>query len=529
MKFTKERVIIFFALATFFYFKPYFLKISSILPGDYDELFITWSITSMAKKLPSLPEKLMQANIFYPHPYSQAYSDPFIFSGLITKPLLQFFKQPAAVFNFNLILSQFLLLVFTYIFLEKLTKQKLLSILLSLVFSFSQIHLHYVPHLHTFMVFFLPLTGFFLLKLKQSRKIIFLYLASLSFILQTLNSFLPGVFIIFLSINLILAYPELKKLILKNKLHVFSNLLLSILFIGPVALIYFKVAKHFNYVRPLTEVIHFSLSPEEVVTKFFSPAAYFLILLAILNLIFKKPKKIANSKNHKKKALIFFLVSFFAFILSLGPALHWQKQTIKIPFHIPLPYLLFYFLVPGFKGFRTPSRFMVLSLFLAITASSLSLKNLFKNKKAKFLIIFLSLILLTSNLKKPNFVNIPQQKDYPPVYSWLKNQPGKTVIELPIYAWGEQKEVYRMLYSLNHEKTLINGYSGYFPENYLSLVSYLKKEFPSKQTVLYLKQLKVDYIILDKSKYTKEDINKLKKIPELKKAAEFENHIVFSF
>jgi hypothetical protein len=55
--------------------------------------------------------------------------------------------------------------------------------------------------------------------------------------------------------------------------------------------------------------------------------------------------------------------------MSLGPVLKWSSQTIKI-FHLPIPllYTIFYYVFPGFNGFRTPSRFMLLFAFAIISS-----------------------------------------------------------------------------------------------------------------------------------------------------------------
>ncbi len=541
MKFTRKQVIfiltnlvivLVFLLLTLISLEPFVKNFTTALPGDYDELFITWSINNMSQNIFQLKnivriEDLFKANIFYPHPYAQAYSDPFILSALIATPLLKLTAQPITAFNFNLILSQFLFLTFGYFFFLKLTKEKLIAVLLSFGLAFSKIHLHYLPHLHTFAIFLLPTAGLSLLHFKDSKKIIFLYLANLCFILQMSNSFLPGIFIVFLALGLSITYPKLKNLLVQNKLHLIANLILSLIFLGPIVMIYFKVLKHFNYVRSLTEVIHFSLSPEEVVTKFLSPAAYFIILLTLPAILLKTRNR--QQIKTKKQILLFLLGMGLSFIFSLGPALHWQRQTIKIPFHIPLPYLALYFLVPGFKGFRTPSRFINLVLLFGLMAGALSLKSLFKHKKGKILITIFTIFLLTLSFKKPSFVLIPQPQEYPPVYHWLKNQEGEVVIHLPIYAWGEKQETLRMLFSLYHKKNLINGYSGFFPQEYLNLISYLKQNFPQPQTILHLKELGIDYIILDTSSYAQEQLNQLETNPKLKKTAEFEDNVIYQF
>jgi hypothetical protein len=524
-------IIIFLLILTAWYFWPLLTHFTTNIIEDYDGLFITWSINRMAQNFPlaspklnakagfaspnpdvmsgeggSYFERLFTGNIFYPHPFSQAYSDPFITAGIIAKPILSIFKEPVTAFNINLLLGQFLTLYFTYLFLKELSKDKLLALVLSVVFSFSFIHLHYLPHLHTFCIYLLPLSGYCLVKFIKNKKVLWLYAWAITFILQMLNSFLPGYFILFLALTILLKQKNWQVILLKNARHVLMAAVIIIVVLFPFLNIYLKVSHYFNYVRPLTEVIHFSLSPEEIITKFFSPILYLITLISFIFLI--------SHKKLRTRSSLLFLISFLlSFILSLGPALHWLGKTVKIPLsrsaglHIPLPYLLFYYAIPGFQGLRTPSRWILLMAFYMVIFSSAIMVVIYKKlPRLRLVSLILLLCLSLIFIKKPlNYITLPMIKDYPPVYNWLKNQHASAVIELPIYTWSggpqTKQEVYRMLYSLDHKKNLVNGYSGYFPEDYNQLVGLLTSDFPNPNTVSILKSMGVNYLILHKKEY----------------------------
>jgi hypothetical protein len=517
-------ILIGFAALTFAYFKPLFLNIDTFLPGNEDELHLTWAINSMAKNFSISPVQLFSGNIFYPFPLTRAYGDPLIFSSLIAKLSFLFSPEPVTSFNLNLLLSQALLLFFSFLFFKALTENLKLAVFFSLVYGFSSIHLHYLHHINYFSVQFLPLAGYFLLKLVLSKKPLYLYLFFLSFLLQALNSFLLGFFVVFLSLGLIVIDQKLRLTIFKNYKHLFLNLLLATVVLVPVIKVYFQISRYFHYVVPLTDVIHFSLSPEEVITKFFSPALYFIFIFCLL-MFFK-------TKVKNKKSLGFLLLALFSFILSLGPALHWMRQTIKIPFHIPLPYLLFYFLIPGFKSFRVPSRFMLLTAFLSLVFSSFvikSQKKYFKKfEKLFYLTIFLLLVLTTPKFK--SFVKISKIQDYPQVYHWLKEENNKVIIELPIAYWGQgqafKQEHKRLLYSLYHQQKLVNGAASFTPPQYYKLVELINSQFLSEKTLNKLKQINVDYIIIHKQEYNGK-INLPKNTDSLKLVKAFENDLVY--
>lgn len=493
-------VISFFIFATLTFFGPLLQNFSAKIIDDYDGLLITWSLNRVIQNFPNWPEKLMQGNIFYPHPHSHAYSDAFITDGLIALPFVKITGQPLVAFNINLIISQILLLYFSFLFLSEISGNSAVNFLLSLVFAFSQIRLHYLGHLQMFSLYWVPLAGYALLRFAKSSKIIYLYVFFLAFLAQTLNSFLPGCFIIFLFLALHLIKVDLRKAINKNFIHFLTGTVLSAIVLFPFVRIYLNVSKIFNYVRPIRDVIHFSLSPQEIfLPKFFSPVLILVFLVSLALLLTSKESPPAGGPPRR-----WLFVTAFFLLMAFGPFLHWYKKTLPIP----LPYLIFYYLVPGFKGFRTPSRWIFMVGFSAVAFAAVVIdKWLFKKPETfRRLFYFGTIVLLLYYTKVPkNYFEVPKKAQYPKVYSWLKEQPGQVIVEIPIYYWGDfvygKREVYRMLYSLEHKKKMVNGYSGFSPPEWEELVIYLRKKIPQMESLLKLRNIGVDYLIVHETEF----------------------------
>lgn len=513
-------VFVFSVLVTLIYFLPMVKNPNTLLPDDYDSLLVTWSVTRIAQN----PLNLFQGNIFHSHPNTHAFSDPYILSGVLAMPIWHLFKQPVLVFSFTLLSSQVFLIFFFYLFLKKLTQKPFLSLVFSLLFSFSPIHLHYLAHLHTFSLYLLPLFGLAVLNWLEAQSSKWLFFSALLLALQTSNTFLPVWMMVFLGLGLVASHPQGIKTLKRFWKEVLVSFLGVIVLTLPVTLTYFRVSQYYQYTRPLTEVIHFSLSPEELVTKFSSPLIYLGFLVASY-LYFKTSKK---DRLWKQKVL--FWLTLISFIVSLGPALHWRRQTIKIPFHIPLPYLGLYFLAPGFKAFRTPSRWINLMAFsgvcfTAVLASKVKLK--------KSVLLGLLILVLVSAPQKKNWFKAPPTSEYPPAYHWLKNQPQTAILELPIYTWGfsnqskNKIEAKRMLYSLVHQHNLVNGYSGFFPPQYYSLVKNLNQNFPSVKIIEQLKDVQVEYIIVNQELISSEKLDQIRKFSDLKEIKKFKKHLVY--
>jgi len=178
-----------------------------------------------------------------------------------------------------------------------------------------------------------------------------------------------------------------------------------------------------------------------------------------------------------------------------------MKKTIKIP----LPYLMFYYLAPGFNGFRAPSRWMALALIGAVAAGVVGLtrlKSFWRGVTASGMII-LALVLA----RPVDPVKAPTVAEAPEVYTWLKFQPPGAVIELPMFRWGStsanKNEVYRMIYQTIHRMPMVNGYSGFSSPEWEDLVARLQTDFPSDALINELKARGVKYLIIHQDEYQK--------------------------
>lgn len=543
---------LFFLFLTIIYFFPLVKNINNLIVDDYDGLLITWSLNRVAKELPetiitrgfSWPEFFFNGNIFYPYFRSHAYSDAFITDGLMAAPFLRLFSEPIAAFNINILLGQWLFLFFTFLLLSEISGNYFLSVLLAAAFGFSNFRFQYLGHLQTFTLYWIPLGFWSLLKYfaypekYPAKKItgkVYLIFFFFAFLAQTLNSFLPGFFLIFIfGILLSVKREAWKKL--KNDWRIFLIcFFLVCLILLPVIGIYQSVSREFNYVRPISDAIHFSLSPEEIFTRFFNWPLGLLFLVSVF-FFFK------TEQTERKKDLPFILILFSGLIMALGPFLHWFKKTLLIP----LPYIFFYYFIPGFKGFRTPSRWIFLfGLGMVVFIASV-LKDRPKNnlKKEKlffcffyFLVIFLGMI----SFKPPEkYFSIPKKENYPPVYSRLKNLPEAVILELPIYYWGDfqfgKREPLRMIYSLEHGKKTVNGYSGFSPPEWESLVIKLRRDFLSKDNLANIKAIGVNYLVIHEEEFKdlwpedyENKIAFLNKSKELKEIFRKDGNVIYEF
>ena len=78
---------------------PQALHLATAIPNHDDPLFSIWRLGWIAHALATDPAHLFDANIFYPHLRTLAYSDAMLFEGLIAAPLLWAQLNPVLVYN----------------------------------------------------------------------------------------------------------------------------------------------------------------------------------------------------------------------------------------------------------------------------------------------------------------------------------------------------------------------------------------------------------------------------------------------
>lgn len=525
--------LLLFTLAALYITFPLILHFTSTATGLGDELVITWIQNWVLHALTTHPLHLFEADIYYPFHNSLAYSDIFLPTSILAAIPLWIFKEPIVTFNFTQI-SSFLLLGFcTYLLCFFLTKNFLASVLAGMMVIFSPVAVDKHVHLQILAIEGVPLAILFFIQFLLTSQRRFLIGSLVFFVLQTYNSFMPGYFIVFAYFFLLLFFvlkDKEKFLTLFTWKHV-SLLLFSVLLIVPIALPYFQVSKEFHYTRDIRDAIHFAIQPEDLLyagsfsrlqplllqipltqTSRYGEVkpgflGLILTLLSIVVLLFAWKKR-----NELKKHWIFYALFSTAatgFILSFGPALHINRFTIHKPFPIILPYALFYYLLPGFQGFRNSARWEMLFLICIVVCVAIVLTVILEKfsslKKTSIYILLITVVIVEYQFPM-GFATVPQINEFPKEYQWLRTTPLDTkIIEMPIYNWsmlpysfGEQLRGY---YNTYYFRTTMSGFSGFSPPPWQILVTNLLKNFPSNTTIYKLKRLGINYILVHTNEF----------------------------
>lgn len=481
----------FIALILFFFIYPSaFLSPKNTLPDDNDTRLIAYIINQIQLNLIN-HKSIFYGTYFAPFPNTLTYSDLFLTSAILTLPARIFTNNPIIIFNLALILGFTLTFVASYLLFSFFSGSRWLGLIAAILFNLSGFHLTYLPHLQMFSLWPVFLSLYFFVRGNY-------FLFFLAVTAQVTESIFPVYLIFFSCLILFLSHQRSTIYNLRSIIsHLILFLPLWLLFLFP----YLKL--HYSFpeaVRPIRDAAHFSLGLEKI----FSFHSWTLICLFIISIFLRKNNAPSASQNRTIHDS-YFMILIFSIMMSLGPVLKIFGHTVKIfGLPIPLPYAFSYYLLPGFNGFRTPSRFIILATIAAIIIISQKIGPYFQKflPQTKFFLLSSLILLLALENHLPRH-SYPVNIKPPSVYQKVRDLPDSAIIlELPIKLWvGEDHEIesVRSLYSLEHQHRRVGGYSGFAPLAWINLVEHIITSRTDPEVINQLKSLGVTHIVENNS------------------------------
>lgn len=459
---------------------PVVVKPDRISDYGVDGILINWITNSAGKNIweyfgssKSPMGGIFDGNIFYPYKNVLAYSDMFFVSGLLTYPFVLLSKNPGVVSGISMIVGQASCGIILWKILEQKTGNKWMAVVGALAFLMSQTRWEYQVHLQMWNLQYVMVGTWLVVCWLEDKRLWKLMMGSVILGVSVWESLLP----LYFGLTMIAGLVIIKRK--WDRRLVWGGIIMGLIAFLPLKA-YWNVGREFGVERSIREAAHNSIGIDDVFTKFWSPGLLTLTAVAI----FRK----------RSKYLVGMMV--LGLVMAMGPALKWKGETVKIlrRYPVPLPYTVFYYLVPGFKALRTPSRWMVV---FGIACGMQIAYGLADSKRGVGIVACL-LVAILGGTHLLKYKDLPSGLDMPGVYRWLGKQSGSVVLELP--QGDENVETPRMYFSLWHQKRLVNGFSGFAPPE---------------------KEVKVDYTIVDKGQGVK--LGNIGKV-----VYEDEKYIVFS-
>jgi len=541
-------VALFFTALTLPMYYPISVHPGSLLTGRGDPCLFAWMLSWYFHKLATGLNGFFNANIFWPHLDGLAYTDYIIGSALLVAPVYLPTKNPVLAWNAIGISSFILSGLGMYLLARGKVLSRSAALIAGIIFAYCPWRFAQLGH--PFIAGqWMPISLLFLHRTLDNPRWRDALLFGLFFTLQALCSFNLAILLAAAAATVFISELVARKF--RAPAGVWVRLavvgVISLAVIAPTIIPYYRVSKEQGLKRSERECIYWSADPldylaappcnrlyknthrifrsrapfAEGVEKWLFPGVL-AVVLALAGMIRLPARSARDDPSPRRLQLrlrikwehtqgIYLILAITAFILSLGPELHlfWK------PTPIPLPYKLFYNLIPGFQGFRGPSRFAYLLMLAVAILAAYGYRNIEGRVKSSLgryaLLALLAGGIIAEYFSSPvPHLSMPVGEKIPQVYKWLARKPADTVItELPQYpGWSDAPKglsdplgfTYMYYSTFHHLQPMTNGQSSFDPPGQRFIWD-IMMTFPSPQAINLARYLGVKYIVLHTAAY----------------------------
>lgn len=517
-------VAVLFVAVVVLMLRPGPASMTRTFPNLGDPVFLAWSLAWSGHAVLSQPLHLFDANIFFPHPLSLAYSE----SLLVLLPpfaLLRALGGSAALAINTLMLGLLLLsLAATYSLTRWLTSRTDAAILAAIAYTFSAFTLSHLGHTQLLLLGQFPLAflaAFRWLEQRRTRDAVLLGAVNVSVLLGAL--YFAAIYVVCLAVVIV-------GWVIATRFHPGTGFWKGLgvaaavsLLAVPVLVPYARLGQE----RPL--VPELGLKPADLVTvaqgsilytgldhrangrnarveHAFFPGFATMALAAVgagaLVVGLVRRRRAADAVEHDnvvnaRRRFVWLLLCAGAasVLLALGPEVQ----------GVPMPFKAFHAFVPGFSGIRVTARLAVPGLLAGCVLAAIGFTVLTRSLRPVVTLALataLGAFLLLEQAAPLYRTELPTNGATLAVYRVLDHKPPGAVVELPMEhplrdggaAWA-YVEAPRMVYSSNDWHNRVNGYSGDWPDGYLEDLDALNT-IPSRSGYATARRLHARYLVL---------------------------------
>jgi hypothetical protein len=462
------------------------------VPDQGDPVFSIWRLAWVAHQLPRDPLRLFEANIFYPHPHTLAYSDAMLVAGLTAAPLLWLGVHQVAAYNVVFFSAIVLSGVTMFILVRYLTGLMGAALVAGLLFAFCAFRFLHYSHLELQITHWMPLALYSVHRTLSTGRLRDGLLAGLIIALQALSSLYYGVYFV-TSLVCIVAALWLAGQVRWRRAGVAlaGGALLAAAIVVPATIPHWQSRGEVGE-RDWDTVQTYSARPSDY-------------LVAHERSVYRRW---LNSESPGERQLFPGLLPLALTLVALWPPLTPLKFAygagLAFAFDASLGfngemYHWLYDYVPGVHGFRVPARFaMIVAVFLSVLAGLGVARLLGRIRSPVARVAALLALGATAFVEsKPTLTLEPIWKRPPAVYGALPRDRTAVLAEFPFPATeGALADECRFMYfSTFHWHKLLNGNSGFFPPAYDDLRHHMQ-QFPSDESIAVLRGYGVEFVVV---------------------------------
>jgi hypothetical protein len=498
-------VLLVFAVLTVVMTWPQARVISSHVAAHFDSFFSMWRLAWIAHQVHTAPLDLYNGNIFYPQRLTLALSDPILQEGFVAAPLLWLGASPVVVYNL-LVLATFVLCgTAAWALATRLTGSRLAGVIAGIVFAFAPYRYEHFFHLEILWAFWIPIAFIAMHRAVKLGTVRAGLLVGLAVIGQALGCLYYAVY---LGIILTVTGPMLVEWRRPDRGRTLAGLA-----VGAVAAVLFV----FIYIQPLLS-IRGDLVPRlpEDAQAYSAQAISYLATpqgnrvygqslgtfgsgeLSLFPGFVAVALAVGAFQRPRRHAWVYLAILIVAVLGSMGtnaPFFRLARGAVEL-----------------MTMLRVPARFFAIALCaLGVLASmgTAALLATLASRRARILVT--AVIAGVMLLEYSNTLSLQPVRTHPTTaYQWLARQPRGPVVEFPMPRLSRLPgaDPYRQYFSVFHWQPLMNGYSGYYPLSYRSLLLYLEP-FPRGGWLDIVLGRGARYIVVHEREIPRDDLHEV--------------------
>jgi hypothetical protein len=480
-----------------------------------DARFSVWTIIWVAHALITDPADLFDANIYYPHRQTLAYSEANLVAGALAVPPWALTHNPHIAHNLVVLIALAGTVLTTWLLAKHLTGDAGAAASSAVLFAFSPFFFSHMPHIQLLMAAGMPLSLLMLHRLVDAPSVRTGIALGLALALQALSCAYYGIFV-----GLITGYGSLfyawSRRCWTSRAYWLAILIaavVSIAIVTPFFIPYLDLQRESGFVRSLSDSEAYSAYVRSYLASASHAHSWMLPLIKTWNgeVLFPGFMAIAlgsigltsalRRRQHsadspirhrdRETALFYGSMGVLAFWISLGP-----RAAL---------YTLLYHTIPIFSFLRAPGRTgilvaLVLALFVAFAIRDARARF---SRRARSIAAGACLLALVELNGVP--IDWRPVRRVPRSYEVLAGVPRGVLAEFPFYERRTDFYLHTeyMLNSTVHWLPLVNGYSDYIPPDFRELAVTLAS-FPSRESFEALKRRRVRYVTVHRDLYGRE-------------------------
>jgi hypothetical protein len=467
-----------------------------------DGQFAIWNVAWVARTIVADPVRVFDANIFYPHRWTLAYSEMNLGSGLAAVPAYWLTRNPFSAFNSVLLLSFVLSGVGTYYLVRHISGDRRAAWIAAVGFAFCPYLFGHIPHIQLLMTAGLPFTLLAFHRLADRPAAGRASVLGLTMSAQTLFCAYYGVFAM-LIVGYAVLFTAAARRLWRDAAYWKAVLIAALVAAGstlPIAWPYLVVQDESGFTRTLDAAREYSaswrmylLSNAYVHRPVSALAALqgellFPGLVAIVFAAYGMSRMRRLSSRARQAAILYLSLAALAFWVSLGPA--------------GGLYRVLYLSVPGFTFMRAPSRTGVVVALALAAGAGVGLAAFFERRSSPAVAAAVLFAAACAETIAP--LRLSPAPPVESVYRTLATLPRGPLIELPVYS--HQFRFLRAQYMLSstaHWMPLVNAYSDFIPPDFQESLPIIA-DFPSRPSFARLQRDGVRYAVFHLDAFTAE-------------------------